>query len=296
MKKLYLCVVILFLLTFTACGSDVLSVKSVDYEGLTRLTAAEPDEETIKRWTFITVNPYHGYNCVVSVSDGKLVISDSEEIPMSFVANGDYGYFVGVRDRHSDNGWVQYCEYYGALPAEKLEIVETPPDPPRIIVNEGCRGFIKINNGLIYLLTGDSFSTGTGGVYALCLEYEKGEWVWERIATLPEAPHFHVYDAENKMIYMVTSSALISFSLADYSVTTLADLHLWEYSGTTSLVQLNGKLYVGMPMGIYEYDLADGGTKWYPMPYEKLIPKEKWNPQYDEDDARMYEELGFVVY
>lgn len=299
MKKRFLCVSMLVCLCLTACGTggtDVLPVKSVDYEGLTELVAAEPDEKMIDLWNSFTVNPYYGYFCHLSLDGDDLLIS--AEMPPetdSYTLKGNNGYFVGT-DIGEFDGWVKYFPYYSVMAPE---IVGEPAD----VVDENCLGFIKVDSTRGYLLTWvyqggilEAYEGVSGGVYELRFPNADNDWSCTRIADIKGLPRTYTYDADSGILYIATTTSLLAVSTSERTCTKLADLSLWDAAGVTSLVQLNGKLYAGMPMGVYEYDLATGGTKWYPMPYEKLIPKEKWNPRYDEDDARMYEELGFVVY
>ena len=41
--------------------------------------------------------------------------------------------------------------------------------------------------------------------------------------------------------------------------------------GLISAVLLDGKIYAGSPMGVYEFDPATGDECWYPIDYGKYI-------------------------
>ncbi len=271
MKTIRKCMALLLILAaipFSACTSehaDTLAVKSIDYDGLTELTAAEPDEEMIKNWSLISQNPYVDYICYLTVSGESLVVSNFHDSPNTFMTHRTTnGYFLGV-DVGEFDGWVKYFPYYSAVAPE---IVGSSRD----VVNENCRGFVEDWSRNVYLFTWDYaglYSPGSGVIYELRLPSLDGEWEWKQVAEVAGKPLFFEYDRENKIIYVVSSMELVAFSLEDYSVTTLSDLSLW--GAATSMVRIDNKLYIGMAMGIYEYDLATADTKWYPMDYSKYV-------------------------
>jgi len=128
-----------------------------------------------------------------------------------------------------------------------------------------------------------------GAVYELYFpDFESG-WQCTKITDLPGCPEVYDYDPDTGIIYVATTTSLLSVSVKERTCTKLADLSL--YRRPNSVVRWNGKIYTGMLTGLVEYDPAAGDTKWYPLPYEKLIPKDKWNPRYDEEEAAWYEFL-----
>lgn len=269
MKKRIRIAVLLVLTLAVLCSckaeETTLKVKSIDYDGLTELTAAEPDEEMIKNWSLISQNPYVDYICYLTVSGESLVVSNFHDSPNTFMTHRTTnGYFLGV-DVGEFDGWVKYFPYYSAVAPE---IVGSSRD----VVNENCRGFVEDWSRNVYLFTWDYaglYSPGSGVIYELRLPSLDGEWEWKQVAEAAGKPLFFEYDRENKIIYVVSSMELVAFSLEDYSVTTLSDLSLW--GAATSMVRIDNKLYIGMAMGIYEYDLTTTETKWYPMDYPKYV-------------------------
>ncbi len=271
MKKRTRCfaLLILSLLLLCSCtaakdsGADVLKVKSIDYNGLTELTAAEPDEAVIKKWSNSEANPFWDCECYLTVSGDQLVVSNDSAYETRFITHRTTnGYFLGV-DVGEFDGWVKYFPHYSA---RQPEIV----GPSRDVVNENCRGFVEESGNKVYLFTwkyAGLYSPGSGFIYELRLPDSKGEWEWEKVNEFPGRPWCFEYDRENRIIYIVSSFELLAFSIDDYSVTTLADLSLW--GSANSMVRLNDKLYIGMAMGIYEYDLATAETKWYPIEYPR---------------------------
>ena len=272
-RKYFIVFLLLFVLVFSACtkgDSNVLHVKSIDYNGLTELTAAEPDEEMIRNWILIDQNAYSDYTCCLTISGNQIVVSNYDTYPNTYITQRTAnGYFVGV-DVGEFDGWVKYFPHYSTLGPEIA-------GPSRDVVNENCRGFVEEGSGnIVYLFTCDYaglYPPGSGYIYELHFPSLNGEreWEWVRVNEIEGIPLFLEYDRENKIIYIVSSLELVAFSLEDYSVTALADLSLWQYSAATSMVRLNDKLYIGMAMGIYEYDLTTAETKWYPMDYSKYV-------------------------
>lgn len=272
MKKRIRIAVLLVLTLAVLCSckaeETTLKVKSIDYDGLTELTAAEPDEETIKNWPASYKNPYWDYICHLTVSGDNLVVSNNHARQQAYLMHVDYGYFVGAKiGSHYDTGFVMYYPAFWTINDE----VYQAELPPKLVAAEQCRGFVEVDGQpLIYLFTNESFYTGKSYVYEIRLTDSEYHWEWERICELPSLPIAYNLDNENKIIYIVTEDELLAFSFEDYSFTTLADLSLWHNSAT-SMVRLDDKLYIGMRMGIYEYDLTTTETEWYPMDYSKYV-------------------------
>lgn len=262
-------VLLITLLCFASCTKeDVLYVKSIDYPGLTELHAEFPDEDTIRGWNFFTLNPYYPYVCRVSLSGEDLVITNDRTSLKAFTMMGDHGYFLGVTLGEWD-GWVKLYPYHSALAPEIV-------GEPQMVVNENCRGIIQINNALGYLLVGTTGSildteAALGAIYELRLNKESREWEWEKLSNLPGYPLLYEYDEDGKTIYIATHTELLSFSVEDKSVVSLADLRIWASTGALSIVQRDQTLYLGMAMGIYEFDLTKNDWKWYPMHYEEYV-------------------------
>lgn len=268
MMKKYIAVVMLIVILFmsscTQSKANILPVVSLDYPGLTEMIAGDMDEDVIRGWTSIDLNPYWECCCHVSLSNDELIISNKVDYNESFTMKGNIGYFVGVNIGHSD-GWVKW---YPTHSAWSPEIV----GKPKLVADESCQGFIKVDNNKGYLFTYDTFDDAIGYIYELVLPDINGEWQWQRVGQFSSCPLAFTYNEDTQMIYVATSTELASFSIKDNEIVSLADLSLWQYTGVTSMVELNDKLYLGMCMGVYEYDLNTKQTKWYPMDYDKYLP------------------------
>ena len=245
----------------SSSNETVLTVTSHDYKGLKELYAAEIDEEAVGNWSLMTLNPYYGYICHVALRNDELYVSSEWEYQNSFTVMGNCGYFVGV-DLGEFDGWVRYHSY--------------DKDEPILVVNENCRGFVKVDNDTAYLFTGFChIFHDEGAVYKLSFSPEYDESSCVKIADLSGNPLVYTYNKVSQTVYVATTKELLAVSLVDNSITTLSDISLWEHSGATSIVEHNGKLYVGFCMGIYEYDLETKKVMWYPMDYEKYVEKQQ---------------------
>ena len=261
-KKIFLITLSALLLILSSCSSfntRYLDVCSLDYVGLKKLESSAVDEALIKSWHLSWENPYNEYVCCVSEKDGKLMISKSFENDTSFTMRADNGYFVGV-DMGEYDGWVKYYPYPAVGDS----------DASQTVVSENCKGIIKIDNKNGYVLTGlRHILSDCGAIYKLSLPSIHEKWEWSKVADLSSVPMAYAYDDESNSIYIATALELLKYSISTNTVTTLADVSLWEFSGATSMVILGGKIYLGMGMGIYEYDIATATTAWFPVDFEK---------------------------
>lgn len=57
----------------------------------------------------------------------------------------------------------------------------------------------------------------------------------------------------------------------DFTVSTLVSGSLISKIGANSIVNLNGKIWCGSPMGVYCFDLQTQDETWYPMDYARYI-------------------------
>ena len=258
--------ILLFLLSACSWGAPTLSVISYDYEGLHTMRAGEIDKRMLELWSYIEINPYYGYMCHISEKNGMLFVSSDWEYDDTFIMCGNNGYFVGV-DIGEFDGWVTYYPYYSVFAPEIV-------GEPRMVAGENCRGLIGIDDRNGYALTGLAhLFTDRGALYRLSLPEGESDWTWSKVADLPGCPRAYDYHEEAQTVYIVTSQELLALSTVDDSLTVLADLDPWRHSGVTSVVALDGKVYVGMGMGIYEYDLATGQSLWYPLDFEKYVDR-----------------------
>ena len=258
---------------FSSCmkqQQDILHVQSVDYVWLTELEAETPDEGAINNWIHNAVSTGLTNDCYVSERNGNLIVSNLCMNQQAYTMPGDNGYFVGV-DMGEFDSWVMFFPYYSAIMPELVR-------EPEMVVNEHCLGFVKVDNTRGYLFTRKEADHSAylehpniGLVYELQFPTGKSNWECTKIADLEGFKFQFVYDKVSSLIYIATNKSLLSFSTVDHSVVELADLSLWESIGCSSIVQLNGKLYLSMHMGIYEYDLSKSDWKWYPIPSEKYV-------------------------
>ncbi len=246
-------------------SENYLSVSSDDYMGLTKMVAGEVDEEAAKSWFYIDRNPYVDHVCNVSVHNGKLWVSDRYEEEKNAIMPMGYGYFVGV-NLH-DEGWVGYYPYGWLDPATPAEMT--------LVVRENCLGFVQISNYKGYVFTASAGLTYyTGHLYSISFSKPEHRWTWECVATFDIENIFDtfLYDESEQCIYIFTIKDVKKYSVTDETLTTVKESDiLSKHVRLLSAVLLNGKIYGGSPMGIYEFDPKTGEERWFPMDYGKYI-------------------------
>ena len=256
---------ILLCLCCSACsgGGRYLTVSSDDYKGLTRLVAGEVDEEAARSWNYPEVNPYIDHVCNVSVHNGALRISDSYERRESDVMYMNGGYFVGV-NLH-DEGWVGYYPYGWLDPMTPGEMTT--------VARENCMGFIKIDVRKGYVFTAEMAPADyTGHLYEISYSEESGNCVWKCAATFEDIVDAYLYDSSENCIYIFTNADVKRYSVADGTLAVVKSSDVLSKGvGLISAVLLDGKIYAGSPMGVYEFDPATGDECWYPIDYGKYI-------------------------
>ena len=246
-------------------SENYLSVSSDDYMGLTRMVAGEVDEEVARSWSDYDHNPYRDHVCNVSVHNGKLWVNDSYDKKQNALMYMNYGYFVGV-NLH-DEGWVGYYPYGWLDPATPGEMT--------LVVRENCFGFVTINLEKGYVFTA---STGwtyyTGHLYSMSYSKSEHKWTWECVATfdIENIVDTFLYVESEQCIYIFTNKDVKKYSVTDETLTTVKESDILSKGvGLLSAVLLNGKIYAGSPMGIYEFDPKTGEERWFPMDYGKYI-------------------------
>lgn len=261
-KKAVFCffITILLIVLISCKSNNYIKVSSYDYNGLKRLKEGDFSKETALTWGR-PENPYDNYTCYVTVKNDELLISNSEPSYLSDVMPMNNGYFVGV-DLGEFDGWVRYFPYYSAYPESGESFV---------VANENFGGFIKIDNNsgfaITYTYTMTPFDDGEGKVYYLSLKQK--EWTYGTAITFSGIPRASSYVESEHVIYIVTTESILSYSVESQELSVLTESTLLNYIGTNSVVKLNNNIYCGSPMGIYEYSLATGEERWYPMDYEQ---------------------------
>ena len=258
-------VIFSLLLLLSSCGGTekTLWADSCDYSRPLELKAAEIDREQIEKWAD---TEFEEYVCYVSISDGKLIISKSAETKESHIMAGNNGYFIGV-DLGEFDGFIEYRSYHSAWSEDW-----TPPVTAmsETVIPENCRGFVKADNTYGYALTGYSHMfTDEGAIYKLTFPTANSYYTCTKICELSACPRAYTYDGESEAVYIATTNELLLLSLKDDTVKVLADISVFSPLGTTSMVYTDGKIYIGMCMGIYEYDTKTNDSAWYPLDIEK---------------------------
>lgn len=248
-------------------AENYLSVSSDDYMGLTRMVAGEVDEEVARSWSDFDHNPYRDHVCNVSVHNGKLWVNDRYDIkPISVMDYMRNGYFVGVN--FHDEGWVGYYPCGWLDPATPGEMT--------LVARENCFGFVRISTEKGYVFTAAiGLTKYTGHLYSISFSKPEHRWTWECVATFENGPDTYLYDESEQCIYIFTSKDVKKYSVTDETLTTVKESDilsiLSKCVGLLSAVLLNGKIYAGSPMGIYEFDPKTGEERWFPMDYGKYI-------------------------
>ena len=266
MKKKSTAVLVLLaviLLMCSSCKSDkrTLEVTSYDYQGLKQFEAGEIKARLIP-WHSVD-NPYIDYSCYITVENGKLKVENHIPDEESSIMWGNYGYFVGVNV--FEEGWVCYYPYAGYWAEEVQE--------PQLVVGENCLGFIRLDKENGYVVTFErGYTSCVAHLYSL--EYSEAErkWVWNCEATIDDGINTYPFDPDEQCIYIFTNEGIECFSIKDKTLRTVKMSRiLKQHIYANSAVKLNGKLYCGSPMGIYEYDIDTDEEFWYLMDYEKYV-------------------------
>lgn len=244
-------------------AENYLSVSSDDYTGLTKMVVGEVDEEAAKSWIYVDRNPYIDHVCNVSVHNGKLWVSDRYEEEKNAIMPMNYGYFVGV-NLH-DEGWVGYYPYGWLDPATPAEMT--------LVARENCFGFVRISQDKGYVFTAEvGLTEYTGHLYSISFSEPEHRWTWECVATFENGPDTYLYDESEQCIYIFTNKDVKKYSVTDETLTTVKESDILSKGvGLLSAVLLNGKIYGGSPMGIYEFDPKTGEERWFQMDYGKYI-------------------------
>lgn len=251
------------LLMCSSCKSDkrTLEVTSYDYQGLKQFEAGEIKARLIP-WYSVD-NPYIDYSCYITVENGKLKVENYIPDEESSIMWGNYGYFVGVNV--FEEGWVCYYPYAWYWAEEVQE--------PQLVVGENCLGFIRLDKENGYVVTFErGYTSCVAHLYSL--EYSEAErkWVWNCEATIDDGINTYLFDPDEQCIYIFTNEGIECFSIKDKTLRTVKMSRiLKQHIYANSAVKLNGKLYCGSPMGIYEYDIDTDEEFWYPMDYEKYV-------------------------
>ena len=186
----------------------------------------------------------------VSNVNDKLSLSNKRGDPKySHVMPGDNGYFVGITIGEFD-GWVRYYPYYSFDPLMTGQ--------ERVICEENCRGFIKIDNKNAYMFTGlVNMGYEYGKVYKLNYSNETG-WTSNLIFEGDSEVIESVYS--NGTAYFITYNNLYSISDDDKISEPLLDVS--QYS-LTSITALDGVIYVGTFGGVLGYNQSTGDVTFY---------------------------------
>lgn len=234
-----------------------------DYIGLTKMVAGEVDTDMAKSWYYPDKNPYIDHVCNVSVQNGVLHISDKIKNNDSSVMFLAYGYFVGV-NLH-DEGWVGYYPW-GWLD-------EATPGQMTLVARESCFGFLKTGTKSGYIFTYlVAVSEYEGYLYSVSYSETDKMYTWTRVATFDDIVDTYLYDSEAQCIYIFTIEGIEKYSITDGTLTNVITSSILKQKvRLTSAVLMDGKIYGGSPMGVYEYELDTGIERWYPMDYSQYI-------------------------
>ena len=97
-------------------------------------------------------------------------------------------------------------------------------------------------------------------------------YTWTRVATFDDIVDTYLYDSEAQCIYIFTIEGIEKYSITDGTLTNVITSSILKQKvRLTSAVLMDGKIYGGSPMGVYEYELDTGIERWYPMDYSQYI-------------------------
>ena len=185
------------------------------------------------------------------LKDDELWFRDYE-YTNQYLLSMNNGYFTGV-DLGEFGGHCKYYQYFNADNAEGV-----------LVTDESCYGLFSkspTDNDNGYLISGvwNMRTTGTSKIHRLYRTQDS--WKWETLLEFDSTPRCYLYLHDSNELYIATWKQLLKVSLDDCVVTVLSEHESLEYSD--SIVKHNGKLYVGLFIGVLEYDLETGDTIWY---------------------------------
>ena len=264
-KKILSLTVLVIVLFGLVCNSvscsnknrKTLSVRSASYPSLTELTSGEPDTRKHIWWN-VDSNPYMYNECYVSVENGGLIVSnyDPWSSASSQIAEVAGGIFIGTRKNY-DYG---FCKHYSGLDTEGM-----------LILDKACIGFIVKTERHVYVITseqtdGPRFSD----IYELKW-HGIDQWECEMALHLENYVRCYYYSEMDNVLYAVTSDSIFKITLDNKEAVPLFQNDYWKHIYHNSIVELNGRLYVGSNCGVHEYVLETGELTWFPMDYEKHV-------------------------
>lgn len=216
-------------------------------------------------------NPYSFDNCFVSLKNGKLFISDSEENPKrkTFLYSADNGYFIGINLGHYD-GWVRYYPYMSTYPEA---------EEPKLVCDEHCHGFEETAKNTAYLFTvfpnPDSNRSSKEDTHIWVLSPDPVDyiWSWEVVGTVEGTLEIYYYDESEQLFYLFTTCGVFEYKLKDRMVTKRLASECLPYLDCNSAVRIGDAIFCGSSLGVYSFDLTSDCESWYPVYYEKYIKK-----------------------
>ena len=254
---------LLFVFSLSSCNQAVvnktLTVNSSIYPEISELESARVDTNMLDKWCYAD-NPYGPYSVHVDIEKDALKLSVLKyyQKPNTHGVGVNYGYWVGT-DFGEFGG---YLKFYTDMKSE-----------PTVFSEENCHGIVKVDNDLCYLLSGKVGMSNNleTTIYKLSRPKDSSEWQSEKVATLNGAVQAYLYSKEDNSLYVSTRKALVRVSLTDNAVTTLTAPSYWSDLLTNSMVELDGSLYIGTGMGVWEYEKETGNSYWFPIDYEKYL-------------------------
>lgn len=279
MKKILAFVLLfVFLIILSSCtrGDNVKTIKVAStYPGLTELVAGDFDAEYARELAYAD-NKYSSYGCIVSVSNGKLCITNPSEPIKNPYRNISYPVGPGTIITYTlyGAGWVAYVDDSKGL------------DDVQLIANEQCVSILEPERGIYYVVTSSSTDVNSpeGGrsILRLTCDKENDKMIVERLATLETYPSWAILSEDKKSIYIVNmkcntlEKGELKGGIVKYDIESgaIEQYDLPEYFGTLGVfapVELDGKLYFGSQCGVFEFDLQTQESVWYPVYYEKFI-------------------------
>lgn len=261
MKKARLICLFLILCTLISLSScnntPVLSVTCITFPEMKKIKAAEINNDMGLELD-TRYQKYNDYYCFVAEEKGKLILTckENQEEHSRFMAM-NYGYFLG--SEYGEYGGL--CKYY---PYGETE--------GELVSSSCCTGLFSINYDLGYMISSDWVMSTSG--HSALYRLSRGEgpnWSYDVIANFDSYTLCYLLSEDKSTLYVATFKQLLKINLEDGNVTVLHSPEYWVHLGPYSIVELEGSLYLGMTVGVYEYELETGKTAWYPIEYEKYV-------------------------
>ena len=213
----------------------------------------------LKETVFTGFNPIWAYeqyprvSTQVCIRNQRLhVLNPRENFVFYDLVQFEHGYFYGCDLGSRPGGWIKFSAY-GYLPDRK----------DYIVLNERCRGIIRKTGDSGWLLT--EF-LGEGGIvhHLYSFEYSDDTKAYElELLDGIEQPRAAYYDETSGLLYVAAKGSIVTISESETTV--LIESEILKELEVTSVAFLDGSVWCGMVVGLYQFDTQTLKETWYTL-------------------------------